>query len=115
MKIKRGATVLTVPKGAYEGTFKKMGFEPVEEEKKENNTPKLPSLTVKNGTGGGEYDAGTAVTITSNDPPENKQFKAWKITPEVEFVEDTTETDQTATFIMPENDVKASVVYENNR
>jgi hypothetical protein len=37
------------------------------------------TLTVQNGTGGGNYESGTQVTITANAPPSGEVFDKWEI------------------------------------
>jgi hypothetical protein len=36
-----------------------------------------PTLTVNGGTGSGQHDAGTMVTVTANPAPSGQQFAGW--------------------------------------
>ena len=69
------------------------------------------AVTVTNGTGGGSYEAGTAVTITANAPSAGQQFKNWNISPAVTFTSGNAAT-PTAGFAMPAEAVTATAVYE---
>ena len=67
------------------------------------------SLTVNGGTGGGSYYAGTEVSISADAGEEGMFFEKWVIesgNPEISDL-----TSQTATFLMPEENVVISAVY----
>jgi len=81
-------------------------FEPV-------STVPTYTVTVINGTGGGEYAAGATVTITANTPQTGHRFIEWDITPPVTFVDGTSKTSPTAKFTMPAQSVTATAVYRN--
>ncbi|HHY25737.1 MAG TPA: hypothetical protein GX523_03100, partial [Desulfitobacterium dehalogenans] len=70
------------------------------------------TITVVNGSGGGYYAPGVAVTITANIPAPGQQFKEWSVTPSVTFVGDTASTSSTAKFTMPAQAVTATATYE---
>lgn len=72
----------------------------------------LYKLTVKNGTGSGRYKKGDIVTITANTASSGERFKEWRIAPSVTFVEGTKRTDKTVKFVMPEEDVTVTAIYE---
>jgi hypothetical protein len=40
-------------------------------------TAAAPILTINDGSGGGEYAAGTIVTVTADPPPPGKEFVGW--------------------------------------
>ena len=71
------------------------------------NTPATYSVTVTNGTGGGEYAEGATVTITANAPETGKEFTSWTINGV--SVDDKTEAE--ITFTMPANAVTATANY----
>ena len=58
-------------------------------------------VTVKGGTGSGEYKAGEEVTVTAGTAPQGYQFECWM----AEGVELADTSAKTITFIMPENPV----------
>ncbi|WP_407271885.1 InlB B-repeat-containing protein [Radiobacillus sp. PE A8.2] len=68
------------------------------------------SLTVEDGSGTGDYQAGDTVMIEAAEAPEGKRFKEWKVTSEnVEFADSTSiET----TFTMPSEPVTILAIYE---
>lgn len=70
------------------------------------------TLTVNGGAGGGDYIAGSAVTIIAGTAPNGQQFKQWSITPSVSFVDGTSENGTTAKFTMPAEAVTATAIYE---
>lgn len=72
----------------------------------------LYKLTVKNGTGSGRYKKGDIVTITANTASSGERFKEWRIAQSVTFVEGTKRTDKTVKFVMPEEDVTVTAIYE---
>jgi len=76
-------------------------------------TPVTYTVTVANGTGGGEFEAGTPVTIVAGTAPSGQQFKQWSITPTVTFTGGTSAASATATFTMPAQAVTATAVYED--
>ena len=71
------------------------------------DTPDTYSVTVTNGTGGGEYAEGATVTITANAPETGKEFTSWTINGV--SVDDKTEAE--ITFTMPANAVTATANY----
>ena len=68
---------------------------------------KMYQLTVTGGTGGGEYSAGTVITITADTPETGKEFTSWTI--EGVTVDDKTKAE--ITFTMPANAVTATANY----
>ena len=70
------------------------------------------TVTVNNGSGGGEYAAGASVTITANDAPSGQQFKEWTGTDSLTFTSGRATT-ATATFTMPANAVTVTATYED--
>lgn len=70
------------------------------------------SVTVNNGTGGGEYTEGSSVTITANEPEAGKQFKAWTGADGLTFTSGSA-TNATATFSMPAYAVTLTATYED--
>ena len=68
------------------------------------------AVTVNNGTGSGNYTAGTTVTITANAPPAGQQFKEWITTSAGVFFADFESA--TTTFTMPANAVTVTATYE---
>ena len=71
------------------------------------------TVTVTNGTGGGNFAAGATIAIVADAAPEGKQFKEWEITPSVDFTSGTSAILPTAAFTMPAQDVTATAVYED--
>lgn len=69
------------------------------------------ALTVNNGIGSGEYEAGTVVTITANDPAGGKQFDKWEINSGNVTLED--DTSRVTTFTMPEDEVSVTATYKD--
>mgnify|MGYP005805749835 CR=1 FL=1 len=69
---------------------------------------KMYQLTVTGGTGGGEYSAGTVITITADTPETGKKFTGWTL--DGVSVDDKTEAQ--LTFTMPESNVTATANYE---
>ena len=67
-------------------------------------------VTVTNGTGSGEYEAGNVVTITANAPESGKQFKGWTVVSGGVTLAST--TNGTTTFEMPAGNVEVTAVYE---
>ena len=70
------------------------------------------TVTVNNGSGGGEYAAGASVTITANDPETGKVFKKWTGTDGLTFTSGSSTT-ATATFTMPAQAVTVTATYED--
>jgi hypothetical protein len=75
------------------------------------------TLTVSGGiigTGGtitsGSYAAGTQVTITADDPPENQMFKEWTGGEDADFASGS-RTNPSTTFTMPANAVTVTATY----
>ena len=84
-----------------------------------NTTIKLPqptlikyTLTVNNGSGGGEYVISFYVTITANAAPSGKQFKEWTGADGL-FFDSGSATTATAAFYMPEHAVTVTATYED--
>lgn len=67
------------------------------------------SVQVSNGTGGGEYAQGDAVTVTAEDSETGAEFKGWTGT-EGLGIADTAQ--KTITFAMPASNVTLTAVYE---
>ncbi len=67
------------------------------------------TLTVNNGTGGGEYKAGTVVNISANAPAAGKVFAVW--TGDTARVADVTRAATTVT--MPENLITVTATYRD--
>ncbi|MCL2803892.1 MAG: Ig-like domain-containing protein [Micrococcales bacterium] len=68
------------------------------------------TLTVTGGSGGGEYLAGTEVTITAGTPALGKVFKEWTGGNGGDFLDPTSAT---TTFTMPANDATVTATYED--
>ena len=67
------------------------------------------NVTVNNGTGSGQYEEGTYVSITANAAPEGKKFSNWAVDSGNVTI---TAPDSTSTgFTMPAADVVVSAVY----
>jgi len=71
--------------------------------------PETYLLTVHNGVGDGEYEAGTVVPITADPAPEGQEFDAW--TGDIDHVADPTLAGTTVT--MPEADVTVTATYRD--
>ena len=67
------------------------------------------TVTVNDGTGGGEYKEGASVTITANEPTIGKKFSGWTI----EGISGLDTTQTSLTFNMPANAVTATANYED--
>jgi len=74
--------------------------------------PPIP-VDVINGSGGGDYYPGEDVTVTADIIPEAR-FSRWVITPDVEFLENTSVNTNTAKFIMPDEPVVAEAMFIYN-
>ena len=72
-----------------------------------DDTPATYSVTVTNGTGGGEYAEGATVNIEANAPETGKEFTSWTINGV--SVDDKTKAE--ITFTMPANAVTATANY----
>ena len=68
------------------------------------------AVTVTSGTGGGNYAAGKAVTITADETVEGRTFSGWSGADDLTFTSGD-ETSATATFTMPEQAVKLAATY----
>ena len=77
------------------------------EDDNKDDPPAKYSVTVTNGTGGGEYAEGAAVKIKANAPETGKEFTSWTI--EGVTVDDKTNAE--ITFTMPANAVTATANY----
>ena len=73
-----------------------------------DDPPATYSVTVTNGTGGGEYAEGAIVKIKANAPETGKEFTSWTLSGVT--VDDKTEAE--LTFTMPESNVTATANYE---
>lgn len=67
------------------------------------------TVTVVNGTGGGEYNVGATVTLTPNPAPDGYRFKQWSVTG---GAAGETNDEQQYIFTMPANAVTATALYE---
>ena len=76
--------------------------------KDKDDPPATYSVTVTNGTGGGEYAEGATVKITANAPETGKEFMRWTI----EGVTVVDKTKAEITFTMPANAVTAAANYD---
>jgi hypothetical protein len=66
-------------------------------------------VTVLNGVGSGSFSAGSAISISANEPPAGRQFAHWT-------ADGVTLADANAastTFVMPAQDVVVTAVYED--
>ena len=70
------------------------------------------SVMVNNGTGGGAYTEGDAVTITANAPAAGKKFDKWEGTDGLTFTSGNSES-MTATFTMPARAVTVTARYKD--
>ena len=68
------------------------------------------ALTVVNGTGSGEYEAGQKITVTANTPESGMRFKAW----EAVGIALADPTANPLTITMPEGKVTLTATYEKN-
>ena len=67
------------------------------------------TVTVVNGTGGGNYAEGANVTITANSPAQGKEFDKWVVTGATVA----NETSTTTSFTMPAGNVIAEATYKD--
>ncbi|WP_035794332.1 InlB B-repeat-containing protein [Butyrivibrio sp. WCD3002] len=94
--------VLSNPNDLYSYGFKKVVFA------KPETTKYL--VTVNNGTGGGNYAAGTTVTITASAPATGKAFDKWTSSDGVAF---SNANASTTTFVMPAKAVSVTATYKD--
>ncbi|MGM8213025.1 lectin-like domain-containing protein [Virgibacillus sp. W0430] len=73
--------------------------------------PAVYPLTVNSGSGAGAYEAGKNITIEANQAPEGKQFKRWIVMSETVALENSQSA--TTSFIMPEEAVEITAIYED--
>lgn len=78
-----------------------------------NKVQQYSSVTVTDGTGGGEYKEGEIVTITADAPESGKQFKEWIGVDGLTFTDGTSKTSAIAKFTMPANAVSVTATYED--
>jgi len=71
------------------------------------------TASVVGGTGGGNFVAGAAVSISANTPPEGQLFKNWNISPTVTFINGTSASSPNAIFAMPSSNVTATAIFED--
>ncbi len=71
------------------------------------------TVTVNNGTGGGEYALGSSVTITANEPEFGMVFAGWDGANELTFTDGDAST-ATATFTMPDRNVTVTALFERD-
>ena len=69
------------------------------------------TLTVVNGTGGGDYVEGATVTITANAAPSGQMFDKWTTSDGVNFA---SEKSATTTFTMPAQNVTVTANYKSS-
>ena len=77
----------------------------------DGTTTEKYTVTVSGGTGGGEYEAGTAVTITADDPASGKSFDKWVVNSGSVTLADS--TNSTTTFTMPAGAVSVTATYKD--
>ena len=68
-------------------------------------------LTVENGTGSGDYQAGVTVTIRADAPGEGIRFKAWTGADDLTFISGSADSAE-ASFIMPARRFTLTATYE---
>jgi len=68
------------------------------------------ALTVVNGTGDGDYAAGTKVSVVADTPASNQVFDIWMTSAGGSFINDRSTTTK---FTMPANDVTVTAAYKN--
>ena len=68
------------------------------------------TVTVRNGTGDGEYEENDTVTIKADDPPEGKVFDKWMSKDGVTFAD---AASTKTTFTMPGHDVTVTATYKD--
>ena len=77
----------------------------------DGTTTEKYTVTVSGGTGGGEYEAGTTVTITADDPASGKSFDKWVVNSGSVTLADS--TNSTTTFTMPAGAVSVTATYKD--
>ena len=77
-----------------------------------DTVPTTYTVTVNNGTGGGDYAEGASVTITANEPETGMEFKGWTGADGLTFTEGSA-TASTATFTMPAQAVTVTATYDD--
>jgi hypothetical protein len=70
------------------------------------------TVTVENGTGGGNYAEGETVTIKAKAAPRGKVFDKWTSADGVAFADASAES---TTFVMPAQDVTVTATYKNKQ
>ncbi|MBQ6987267.1 MAG: hypothetical protein IJQ25_09805, partial [Oscillibacter sp.] len=70
------------------------------------------TVTVTNGTGGGDYAENASVTITANDAPTGQRFKEWTGADTLTFTEGS-KTTTPASFTRPAGAVSVTATYED--
>lgn len=73
-------------------------------------TPTTYALTVENGSGSGQYEAGAQVAITANAAPAGKVFDRWVTSAGGSFA---SESSASTTFTMPGNAVTVTALYKD--
>ena len=73
-------------------------------------TPAIYALTVENGSGSGQYKAGTQVAITADAAPAGKVFDRWVTSGGGSFVN---ASSAATSFTMPAGDVTVTALYKN--
>ena len=68
------------------------------------------AVTINNGTGSGNYVAGTNVAISANAPAEGKVFSAWEGADGLEFISGGLNSADSI-FVMPSNAVELTATY----
>ena len=83
----------------------------------DRNTPvkilPIDTVTVINGTGGGNYAQGVTVTVKADATLNGKRFKEWGIIPSVIIIGGRGIDDFTTKFTMPAQSVTVTAVYED--
>ena len=87
-----------------EGTVYMTSISIVWEVEVEVPPPAIHTVTVINGTGGGEYEVGASVTVTAVAPEENMWFFEWMCSEDLNITEGDILMEH-LTFIMPDYDV----------
>ena len=71
------------------------------------------TVTVKGGTGGGEYSVGVTVTVTADAPESGKHFAGWSGAEGLEFTQGSAST-ATIVFNMPARSVTLTATYADH-
>ncbi|MCL2529621.1 MAG: hypothetical protein FWE41_04740 [Coriobacteriia bacterium] len=74
--------------------------------------PRTYLMTVSDGKGGGEYLAGTTVTLSADAPPEGYMFDRWVFDAGVTFANNTSETSEVVAIFMPAQALAATATYK---